>query len=61
MSDTAKEWLTRTEAAVICGLHPETLRRALARGDLRASKPPGSRLWRIHRADLDTYLRGGAA
>ena len=54
------ETLTLAEAARILKCHPETLRRAIKAGELRAAKM--KRLVRISRSDLQEYwttLGGG--
>ncbi|MGD8237774.1 MAG: helix-turn-helix domain-containing protein [Armatimonadota bacterium] len=49
----AEELLTVKEAARRLKMHPQTLRRWIRRGLLRASKV-GPRQWRIREADLPT-------
>ena len=44
------------EVATLLGCHSETVRRAIKRGDLKASKM-GPR-YRISKADLSEYYRG---
>lgn len=46
------------EAARRSGYKVETILAAVERGDLPASKPKGSRLWRILVADFDRWLTG---
>lgn len=51
------EVLTLDEAAAFLRLHRETVRRLLQRGVLPGVKVGGT--WRIHRRDLEEYLRRG--
>lgn len=56
---TTTDRLTLAAAAEIAGVVPSTLRHAIHRGTLRATRegPPGPRgLWYVERADLDAYL-----
>jgi len=50
-------WMNTRQAAEYAGVDPATLWRARRRGDLRAGGA-GSAV-RIHRADLDAWLRAG--
>lgn len=54
-------WLTTTRAAAYADLHPETLRRAHARGDLHAERLNGTKTLRFRRSELDRWLVGGTA
>ena len=60
------EFLAPKEAAELIGVHPLTIRRAIAAGDLPASRL-GPRLIRVKRSDVLAMLRpiptasGGAA
>jgi excisionase family DNA binding protein len=54
MTAKADRPLSVNEAADILGMHPETLRRAIRRGALRATRV-GPRAFRIAPADLDAY------
>jgi excisionase family DNA binding protein len=47
--------LTVQEAAKLLSVHPETIRRAVARGELAAAKL--GRMLRISPQDLDAYYR----
>jgi excisionase family DNA binding protein len=49
------EFLTVKEVAEIVRLHERVVRRAIRRGELRASKPCGR--IRIRRADLEAWLK----
>lgn len=56
-ADMGKDFLSADEAAEMLNLHPRTVRRLLASGDL-----PGVRLgrqWRISAAALKAYMEGG--
>ena len=51
------------EAAEVAGCHPNTLRRAIKRGDLKAAKV-GGRAFKISKADLVRWYKkqgGGGA
>jgi excisionase family DNA binding protein len=52
-----------SEVAQIVGLHPLTIRRAIAAGELKAANGGGKSPYRISRADLETFwrARGGGA
>ena len=53
---------TVVEAAAILRVHPETVRRAIRAGQLRAWSPPGegrTRHLRISRPDLLAYWKAG--
>lgn len=52
--------LTVKEAAAFAHVHPETIRRWIRSGVLKASRP-GGRVLLIARAELDRVLAGGAA
>lgn len=54
--DATKVWFSQAEAAEYVGVHIKTVRRYIARGDLRASRVRGSGLIRIRREDLDALL-----
>jgi excisionase family DNA binding protein len=49
-------WLSMRESAEYLGCAERTIRAYIARGNLKASRVPGSRLVRIKRADLDALL-----
>ena len=52
-------WLTLKEAAAEAKLNPETLRSAIARGQLRAIKVNGGHgPYRLRRSWVDTWLEG---
>lgn len=46
------------EAARRWGVQPDTVLAAIADGRLPATKPDGSRSWRIRPSDLDAFLAG---
>ena len=50
---SAKTTFTLAEAATLLSCHPETLRRAIRKGELRAAKL--GRGFRISRADLEAF------
>jgi excisionase family DNA binding protein len=52
------DWLTVAEAAEYSRMSSRTIRQRIHDGDLNACIPRGSRLLRIHRADLDDMLAG---
>ena len=55
---TEARWLDVREVAKKIGLHPETVRRMLRRGELPGrllSKQGG---WRVNEADLERFMRG---
>ena len=45
------------EAAKQCACSPDTIRRAIARGDLKAYRLGHSRVIRIKQTDLDKFIR----
>ena len=45
------------EAAKVACRHPDTVRRAIKAGELRAFHPLGAREWVIESADLDRWLQ----
>ena len=55
---TQKQTYSVAEAAELLGIHPETLRALLRKGELKAAK---FKQWRISRADLEAFYkaRGG--
>lgn len=57
--NTTPAWLTVRDAAEYTGLHAETIRTLMRRGDIEARKP--GRDWRTTRAWLDQYMNEGAA
>ena len=54
----ADPWLAIRAAAVYAGVCPETLRRAVRAGRLKATKI-SHRYLRIRRSAIDTWLAGG--
>lgn len=64
MSDiNARIWFTSRQAAEYAGCNIQTIAEACRSGALRAGQPFGGAggRWRIHRADLDAWLRGERA
>ncbi|MEV4604829.1 helix-turn-helix domain-containing protein [Amycolatopsis sp. NPDC049253] len=55
---TVSPWMGTPEGATYTGRHAKTLLKALRRGELLGYQngPRGS--WRIHRDDLDAWIRG---
>ena len=54
-------WLTLDEAANYTKLSTASITRARKSGGLCGYKVQGKKLWRFHVADLDQWLREGAA
>lgn len=56
-------WFTTQQAADYAGCDVQTIGRACRAGSLRAGQPFGGAggRWRIHRDDLDAWLRGERA
>lgn len=53
-------WHSTATAAEYAGCHVDTLLAALRAGELRGSQRKVNGRWRIHRDDLDAWLRGAA-
>lgn len=53
--DTGQPWLSALDAAHLLGVHERTVRRAIARGNLPATKRSG--IWQIDRDDLERLRR----
>lgn len=51
-----REWMNAMEAAEYLGVTDRTIRNYMRRGHLPSYSPPGSRIVRIDRADLDALL-----
>lgn len=51
-------WHTTAQAAVYAECHPQTILSALQAGELKGSQRKAQGRWRIHRDDLDKWLRG---
>lgn len=47
------------ELAQALGMHPDSIRRAIRNGSLRATRPPGGRVYFITGEDALAYLTGG--
>lgn len=59
MQATDKQWFTMKEAAGHIGLPYSTFTQLAASGDIPVSIVPGTkRTYRVHREELDNYLRG---
>ena len=56
-SDRVPVWLSQQQAADYLGVTDRTVRNYIARGDLKGHRAKGSRIIRIHRDDLDAFLR----
>lgn len=57
--NTTPAWLTVKDAAEYTGLHAETIRILMRRGDIEARKP--GKTWRTTTTWLDQYMNQGAA
>lgn len=51
-------WFSTRQAAELAGMHPKTVRNALEAGELVGSQRREGGHWRIHRKDLNAWLRG---
>lgn len=58
MSVHERVWFSTTQAAEYTGRHPKTLHKALAAGELNGNQRHAGCSWRIHRDDLDAWMRG---
>jgi excisionase family DNA binding protein len=56
-TQTARGTLSVAEAGRIAHRHPETIRRAINGGFLRASKPGGGREWLIEASELRRWMK----
>lgn len=54
-------WLTVTQAATYAQRHPKTLLLALRRGGLKGAQARANANWRIHRDDVDAWIRDGSS
>lgn len=61
MTAEGRVWFSTAQAGEYAGRHPKTVLDALHLGDLRGSQRSAGCSWRIHRSDLDSWLRGDAA
>ena len=57
-ADPFKTWFTVAEAAEYAGVSPTTLGRVIRAHEIRASRPGSRGMYRIHRDDLEAWLRG---
>ena len=55
--DLVSLWMTRADAAVYSRMSVPTISRAIRAGRLRAYRIAGGRAVRLHRDDLDAWLR----
>jgi excisionase family DNA binding protein len=53
--------LSVAEAAARAHRHPDTLRRAIKAGTLRATRPAGGREWVVDSAELERWVSGPAS
>lgn len=51
-------WFSTEQAAEYAGRHRKTILNALVAQELRGSQRAAGCTWRIHRDDLDAWLRG---
>ncbi len=58
---TGQIWFTTRQAAAFTGYHQDTVRKALEAGEIAGSQRRAGGHWRIHRDDLDRWLRGERA
>ena len=61
MTAELRIWYSTTQAASYAGRHSKTILTALQAGELVGSQRRAGCFWRIHRDDLDAWLRGGTA
>lgn len=54
-------WFSTDQAAEYAECHPVTVRKALQAGELVGGQRKTKGRWRIHKDDLDTWLRGVAS
>ena len=57
--DPEHEWLKVQEAAWLARDSCNTIRHALESGELRGYQRKKGGRWRIHRNDLDAWMKGG--
>ena len=48
--------LSVDDVARLAGEKPDTIHKAIRRGQLPASRPAGSNAWRLEQADVDTWI-----
>jgi len=58
MAVQAAEFLSTEQAARLLQVHPKTVERLLREGKIPEQKV--GRAWRVHRLELDRYVRGAA-
>lgn len=58
MKQIESPYLTLPEGDSYLRVRAGTVAKAVHAGEIRASKLPGSRVLRVHMADLDDYMRG---
>lgn len=61
ISTTERIWFNTDQAAEYTGYHPTTVRGALQSGELSGTQRKKNGRWRMHRDQLDAWLRGEAA
>lgn len=59
-SPVGRIWFNTAQAAEYSGYHPTTIRHVLQAGELVGTQRKDGGRWRIHRDDLDSWLRGDA-
>lgn len=60
-SNTDRTWFNTSQAADYTGYHATTVRGALESGELVGSQRKPNGRWRIHKDELDAWLKGEAA
>ena len=61
MTSIESPWLTAAESAQYSRRSVSTINNALRDGSLRGYQPKKNGTWRIHRDDLDAWMRGERA
>lgn len=51
-------WFDARQAGLYAGMHPRTISDALRDGSLKGSQRVDGGKWKVHRDDLDAWLRG---
>ncbi len=55
-SPSSSPWMDVRQAAAYIGVHPESIRRAIRKGQLRAPRVLNGRALRVHVEWLDSYV-----